>query len=92
MLRQDGTERADTGQYLRHTEDGIYACAGCDQQLYDSTVKFDQGGWPSFHDAIEGAVATRDVGGGVQEVHCARCQGHLGHIFNDGPGATRKRH
>ncbi len=92
VLRMEGTERAYTGKYLNHDEDGVYACAGCGTKLYDSSVKFVDGGWPNFMEAIPGAVATRDVGGGVMEVHCAKCEGHLGHIFNDGPGPTGKRH
>jgi peptide-methionine (R)-S-oxide reductase len=92
VLRQEGTERAYTGEYLRHDADGMYRCAGCGTALYDSATKFDQGGWPSFSAALPGAVATRDAGPGALEVHCAKCGGHLGHVFDDGPGPTRKRH
>ena len=92
VLREEGTEQAYTGEYLRHEADGTYRCAGCGTALYDSGTKFDQGGWPSFADAIAGAVATKPAGPGALEVHCAKCDGHLGHIFDDGPGLTRKRH
>jgi peptide-methionine (R)-S-oxide reductase len=90
ILRQRGTERPYTGAYLHHKEDGIYACAGCGQTLYDSKTKYDACGWPSFWDAAPGAVATRNDG--AVEAVCSRCQGHLGHIFDDGPPPTGKRH
>ncbi len=92
ILREEGTEAPYTGEYLKHAADGTYRCAGCGAQLYDSSVKFVQGGWPNFEEALPGAVETRDVGGGVDQVLCAGCKGHLGHIFNDGPGPTKKRH
>jgi peptide-methionine (R)-S-oxide reductase len=91
VLRQGGTERPYTGAYLHHREDGLYACAGCAQPLYDSKTKYDACGWPSFWDAIPGAVGARDDGGAVEAV-CSRCRGHLGHIFDDGPPPTGKRH
>ena len=91
VLREEGTEYSGTGEFLDHWEDGTYRCAGCGAALYDSKVKFEDGGWPNFKEALPGAVETRDVGG-YDEVHCAKCQGHLGHIFNDGPGPTKKRH
>ena len=77
---------------LHHKEDGLYACAGCGQPLYDSRTKYDSCGWPSFWDALPGAVATRDDGSGAPEAICSRCKGHLGHIFDDGPPPTGKRH
>lgn len=92
VLRQEGTEAAYAGQYLDHFEDGTYRCAGCGATLYDSKVKFRDGGWPNFEEALPGAVETKPAGFGAVEVHCARCKGHLGHIFNDGPGPTHKRH
>jgi peptide-methionine (R)-S-oxide reductase len=91
ILRRRGTERPYTGAYLHHKEDGIYACAGCGQALYDSTTKYDSCGWPSFWDALPGAVATRDDRGSVEAI-CSRCEGHLGHIFDDGPEPTGRRH
>ena len=90
VLRQGGTERPYTGEYLHHKADGLYACAGCGQPLYDSRAKYDACGWPSFWDALPGAVATRDDG--AVEAVCSRCGGHLGHIFADGPPPTGLRH
>jgi len=88
VLRRKGTERPYTGKYLNHKEDGFYACAGCGQKLYDSKTKYDACGWPSFWDALPGAVAMHpDL-----EATCTRCGGHLGHIFDDGPPPTGKRH
>lgn len=91
ILRQKGTERPYTGKWLKHTGDGQYTCAGCAQPLYDSKTKYDACGWPSFWDVIPGAIATNNDGGAVEAV-CSRCKGHLGHIFNDGPAPTYKRH
>ena len=88
ILRQKGTERAYTGAYLNHKEDGIYACAGCGQHLYDSKTKYDSCGWPSFWDALPGTVERHSD----LEATCTRCGGHLGHIFDDGPDPTGKRH
>lgn len=90
VLRQGGTERPYTGKLLHHTADGLYVCAGCGQPLYDSKTKYDACGWPSFWDALPGAVATRDDG--AVEAVCSRCGGHLGHIFADGPPPTGLRH
>lgn len=88
ILRQKGTERPYTGAYLNHKADGIYACAGCGQALYDSKTKYDSCGWPSFWDALPGTVEKHaDL-----EATCTRCGGHLGHIFDDGPKPTGKRH
>jgi peptide-methionine (R)-S-oxide reductase len=88
ILRQKGTERPYTGKWLKHKEDGIYTCAGCGQPLYDSKTKYDSCGWPSFWDALPGAVDKHpDL-----EATCSRCKGHLGHIFDDGPPPTGKRH
>ncbi|MGE0433689.1 MAG: peptide-methionine (R)-S-oxide reductase MsrB [Planctomycetota bacterium] len=92
VLRQHGTEAAGTGEYLHTNADGHYCCAGCGQPLYDSGTKFDHDAWPAFTDAIAGAVATTRVYGDTYEVHCARCGGHLGHIFQDGPGDAGTRH
>jgi peptide-methionine (R)-S-oxide reductase len=90
VLRQSGTEMPYTGEYLDHWADGVYSCAGCGQPLYDSRTKYDACGWPSFWDALPGAVATRDDG--AVEAVCSRCGGHLGHIFGDGPPPTGLRH
>jgi peptide-methionine (R)-S-oxide reductase len=88
ILRQKGTEKPYTGAYLHHKEDGVYACAGCGQHLYDSKTKYDSCGWPSFWDAIPGTVVKHSD----LEATCSRCAGHLGHIFDDGPPPTGKRH
>ncbi len=96
ILREAGTERAFTGVYWDHKGDGIYRCAGCNAELFDAKTKFDSGsGWPSFYDQIEdGRVLRRvDESYGMRrvEVVCARCEGHLGHVFPDGPAPTGER-
>lgn len=90
VLRQQGTERPFSGQYVDTTTPGVYRCAGCATELFTSSDKFDHGcGWPSFSDVIgAGAVETvRDSSHGMirTEVVCAACGGHLGHVFDDGP-------
>ena len=89
VLRRAGTERAFTGKYVDTDDDGVYRCAACGNQLFDSGAKFHSGcGWPSFTTALPGAVVfIEDFSHGMfrTEVRCARCQSHLGHIFNDGP-------
>lgn len=89
VLRQHGTERAFTGQYDKNKAPGEYRCAGCGNPLFESDAKYDSGsGWPSFVEPADGAVAiTRDASHGMvrNEVVCARCEGHLGHVFPDGP-------
>ncbi len=103
ILRQGATERAfsnslkgESSDLLAEARKGTYACAGCDNPVYASQAKFDSGtGWPSFWDALPGRVGTRpDPGilGDRTEVHCARCGGHFGHVFDDGPQPTGKRH
>ena len=97
VLRKEGTERAYSSPLNDNKRAGTYVCAGCSNPVYSSQHKFDSGtGWPSFWQPIKsGAVGTsRDLKLGYPrtEVHCARCGGHLGHIFNDGPKPTGKRH
>lgn len=96
VLRRHGTERAGTSPLNLEKRAGKFLCAGCDLPLYSSHAKFDSGtGWPSFWEAIEGAVGTsvdRSFFMMRTEVHCRRCGGHLGHVFDDGPPPTGKRH
>jgi peptide-methionine (R)-S-oxide reductase len=95
ILREQGTEPKFSGDYLGKDDDGIYRCAGCGAELFDSETKYDtNSGWPSFYDAREGAVELReDRSHGMvrTEVVCAECGGHLGHVFDDGPDPTGKR-
>ena len=96
ILREKGTEPAFTGEYDKFYEPGRYNCAGCGAELFASDAKFDSGsGWPSFHSASdEAAVATehdRSFGMTRTEVVCAACDGHLGHVFPDGPQPTGDR-
>ena len=89
VLRQKGTEAPGTGALLHNVQSGTYTCAACEAELFDSTTKFDSGsGWPSFYDAKpEAVIFTRDDSLGVarEEITCASCGGHLGHIFPDAP-------
>ncbi len=94
VLRQEGTQRAFTGDYHPHKEGGVYNCAACGLSLYRSETQFDSGtGWPSFWKPIAGHVKeTTDADGSRTEVECARCDGHLGHVFTDGPKPTGLRY
>ena len=96
VLRKHGTERAGTSPLNAEKRPGMFACAGCGQELYPSDTKFESGtGWPSFYTAVEGSVATTTDRSWFMtrtEVHCARCEGHLGHVFEDGPAPTGLRH
>eukprot|EP01013_Petalomonas_cantuscygni_P005043 TRINITY_DN15540_c0_g1_i1.p1 TRINITY_DN15540_c0_g1~~TRINITY_DN15540_c0_g1_i1.p1 ORF type:complete len:165 (+),score=20.28 TRINITY_DN15540_c0_g1_i1:31-495(+) len=96
VMREDGTERAGSSPLDKVYDPGVYHCRGCDQALYSSQTKFDSGtGWPSFYEPLANAVETMpDPGifGTRTEVHCDRCGSHLGHIFDDGPPPTGKRH
>jgi len=90
ILREHGTERAFTGKYEKNKAAGEYVCAGCGQPLFESADKFDSGsGWPSFTKPAETGMVDefRDMSHGMirTEVTCSRCQGHLGHVFDDGP-------
>jgi len=96
ILREKGTERPFTGEYNMHFENGTYICRGCGEPLFESDTKFDSGcGWPSFDKAIEGKVRyepDRSLGMTRIEILCNNCDGHLGHVFDDGPTETGQRY
>ncbi len=96
ILRKHDTERPGSSSLNDEHRTGIYHCAGCDLPVYSSTAKFESGtGWPSFTAPLDGAIGTsidRSLFGERIEVHCRRCGGHLGHVFDDGPRPTGKRY
>lgn len=96
VLRREDTERPYTSALNSEKRKGIYVCAGCNQRLFSSATKFESGtGWPSFWQPLPSSTGTRTdykIGIPRTEVHCARCGGHLGHVFDDGPKPTGKRY
>ena len=96
VLRNEGTEMPGSSPLLEEHRAGTFACAGCDQKLFDASTKFESGtGWPSFYDHLPGGIATTTdstLGMTRTEVHCANCGGHLGHVFDDGPQPTGLRY
>ncbi|MEM1406257.1 MAG: peptide-methionine (R)-S-oxide reductase MsrB [Bacteroidota bacterium] len=97
ILREKGTERAFTGEYWNNHDKGTYHCGGCQLELFSSDTKFESGsGWPSFYEPLdqENVAIERDTSFGMvrEEVLCARCGGHLGHVFADGPEPTGLRY
>jgi peptide-methionine (R)-S-oxide reductase len=96
VLREESTERSGSSPLNKEARRGTYACAGCDLPVYRSDKKFESGtGWPSFTAPIAGAVGTKEDRGLFMtrtEVHCRRCGGHLGHVFDDGPPPTGQRY
>jgi len=95
VLRQEDTERAFSSPLEHEKREGTYHCAGCDLPLFSSATKFNSGtGWPSFYDVLPGAIGTsldKKLFYTRTEYHCARCLGHQGHVFNDGPAPTGQR-
>ena len=96
VLREEATERPWTSPLNEEHRPGIFSCKACDLPLFDAATKYDSGtGWPSFYQPLDNAVGTTTdtlIGYERTEVHCRRCGGHLGHIFDDGPRPTGKRH
>ncbi|MDE0646414.1 MAG: peptide-methionine (R)-S-oxide reductase MsrB [Gammaproteobacteria bacterium] len=96
VLRNQGTERAFTGEYWNCKTDGVYNCRGCGKPLFSSKTKYDSGtGWPSFYEPLDeesiGTQEDRSLDRIRTEVHCSSCKGHLGHVFPDGPEPTGLR-
>ena len=96
IMRRQGTERAGSSPLDNEHRAGTYACAACELPLFSSKAKFESGtGWPSFYEPLHGAVATSEDNSYLMErteVHCERCRGHLGHVFDDGPKPTGLRY
>ncbi len=96
VMREEGTERAGSSPLDKNYADGTYHCRGCDLALYPSSTKYDSGtGWPSFYQSLPGSIGTKEdrkLFSVRTECHCRRCGSHLGHIFDDGPAPTGKRH
>ena len=96
IMRQHGTEMPGSCALLHEKRAGTFSCAACDQTLFESKLKFESGtGWPSFYQPLSGAVGTKTDRSFFMtrtEVHCSRCEGHLGHVFNDGPPPTHLRY
>src|SRR5436853_2127573 len=96
VLRKHGTEPAGTSPLNHEKREGMFLCGGCGKPLFDSKTKYESGsGWPSFYRPKEGAVGTSNDRSFLMtrtEVHCAKCGGHLGHVFNDGPAPTGQRY
>ncbi|QIE44068.1 peptide-methionine (R)-S-oxide reductase MsrB [Pseudohalocynthiibacter aestuariivivens] len=96
VMREESTERAGSSPLDKQYADGTYHCRGCDLALYPSDTKYDSGtGWPSFYKALPNAIGTKEDRSFFSvrtECHCRRCGSHLGHIFDDGPAPTGKRH
>lgn len=97
VCREKGTEPAFTGKYWNHKDKGMYRCACCGQELFSSDTKFDSGtGWPSFTAPVKSASVETEADDSLfmrrTEVLCSRCEAHLGHVFDDGPGPTHKRY
>ena len=96
VLREEATERPGTSPLDHETRKGTYHCAGCDLAVFSSDAKYDSGtGWPSFYEPLPDAIRTKDDSGLLTtrtEVHCRRCGGHFGHVFDDGPPPTGLRY
>eukprot|EP01036_Dinobryon_divergens_P060139 gene60139-80206_t len=96
VMRDHGTERPGSCALLAEKRPGSFTCAGCDTPLFEGTVKFESGtGWPSFHTPLAGALGTKTDYKALfprTEYHCVRCDGHQGHVFNDGPKPSGKRY
>ena len=96
VLREEGTEHPYTSKLLDEHREGVFACVACDLPLFNSSTKFDSGtGWPSFYDSIPGHILRKDDYKLIElrtEYHCARCGGHQGHVFDDGPKPTGLRY